>query len=49
MEVRIEHDSMGEVPVPAEKYWGAQTERSRINFPIGAGHEPMPEEIIRAF
>ncbi len=49
MIVRIEHDSMGEVAVPAEKYWGAQTERSRINFPIGVGHETMPEEIIRAF
>ena len=49
MKVRIEHDSMGEVAVPAEKYWGAQTERSRINFPIGVGHETMPEEIIRAF
>ena len=49
MKVQIEHDSMGEVAVPAEKYWGAQTERSRINFPIGVGHETMPEEIIRAF
>ena len=49
MKVRIEHDSMGEVAVPAEKYWGAQTERSRIYFPIGVGHETMPEEIIRAF
>ena len=49
MEYRIEHDSMGEVRVPADKYWGAQTERSRNNFPIGAGKETMPEEIIRAF
>ena len=49
MKERIEHDSMGEVAVPAEKYWGAQTERSRIYFPIGVGHETMPEEIIRAF
>ena len=49
MEMRIEHDSMGEVAVPADKYWGAQTERSRRNFPAGAGHETMPEEIIRAF
>ena len=40
---------MGEVRVPADRYWGAQTERSRNNFPIGAGREPMPEEIIRAF
>ncbi len=48
-EYRIEHDSMGEVRVPADRYWGAQTERSRNNFPIGSGKEPMPEEIIRAF
>ena len=48
-EYRTEHDSMGEVQVPADRYWGAQTERSRRNFPIGAGKEPMPEEIIRAF
>ncbi len=46
---RTERDSMGEVRVPADRYWGAQTERSRINFPIGAGKEPMPEEILRAF
>jgi len=46
---RTEHDSMGEVRVPADRYWGAQTERSRNNFPIGSGREPMPEEIIRAF
>ena len=46
---RTEHDSMGEVRVPADRYWGAQTERSRNNFPIGTGKEPMPEEIIRAF
>ena len=49
MTYRTEHDSMGEVRVPADRYWGAQTERSRNNFPIGAGHENMPEEIIRAF
>ena len=46
---RVEHDSMGEVRVPAEKYWGAQTQRSRENFPIGAGKETMPEEMIHAF
>ena len=40
---------MGEVLVEADKYWGAQTERSRSNFRIGAGHEQMPEEIITAF
>ncbi len=49
MEFRIEKDSMGDVKVPADRYWGAQTERSRQNFKIGAGHEMMPEEIIRAF
>ncbi len=48
MKFRIEKDTMGEVQVPAEKYWGAQTERSRNNFKIG---EPasMPVEIIYAF
>ncbi len=49
MEYRTEHDSMGDVRVPADKYWGAQTERSRNNFRIGVGLETMPEEIIRAF
>ena len=49
MQYRIEHDSMGEVKVPADKYWGAQTQRSRENFPIGVGREPMPDEIIHAF
>jgi len=49
MDYRIEHDSMGEVRVPTDKYWGAQTERSRTNFPIGVGLEPMPREIIHAF
>ncbi len=49
MEYRVEHDSMGEVQVPADRFWGAQTERSRNNFRIGAGIETMPEEIIRAF
>ncbi len=43
---RIEHDSMGDVHVPADRYWGAQTERSRANFRIG---ERMPTEIVRAF
>ena len=46
---RIEHDSMGEVRVPADKYWGAQTQRSRENFPIGVGIETMPREITHAF
>ena len=49
MEYRIEHDSMGEVKVPADKYWAAQTERSHHNFPIGVGIETMPREITRAF
>ena len=49
MKTRTEHDSMGEMQVPADRYWGAQTERSRRNFPIGADRERMPEEIIRAF
>ena len=49
MEYRTEHDSMGEVQVPVGKYWGAQTERSRENFPIGAGIETMPGEITYAF
>ena len=49
MEYRVEHDSMGEVKVPAEKYWGAQTQRSVQNFPIGVGVETMPREITHAF
>ena len=49
MNYRIEHDSMGEVQVPADRYWGAQTQRSRDNFPIGVGIETMPKEIIQAF
>ena len=47
MEFRIEHDSMGEVQVPADRYWGAQTQRSFENFKIGI--EKIPMEIIRAF
>ncbi len=49
MEYRIEHDSMGEVKVPADRYWAAQTERSHENFRIGVGIEIMPREITRAF
>ena len=49
MEYRVEHDSMGTVNVPADRYWGAQTERSRQNFPIGVGLETMPREVIHAF
>lgn len=48
MEYRIEKDTMGEVKVPAEKYWGAQTQRSVMNFPIGDAAS-MPKEIIQAF
>ena len=47
MEYRIEHDSMGEMQVPADKYWGAQTQRSYQNFRIGT--EKMPKEVITAF
>ena len=49
MEYRIEHDSMGELQVPADKYWAAQTQRSCQNFRIGVGIETMPREITRAF
>ena len=49
MEYRTEHDSMGEVKVPSDRYWGAQTERSRLNFRIGVGTETMPKEIIHSF
>ena len=49
MKYKIEHDSMGEVKVPADKYWGAQTERSHENFEIGVGIETMPREITKAF
>ena len=49
MEYRIEHDSMGEVRVPADKYWAAQTQRSHNNFKIGVGLETMPREITYAF
>ena len=49
MEYRIEHDSMGEVQVPADRYWAAQTQRSHQNFEIGVGIETMPREITHAF
>ncbi|MHB1176792.1 MAG: class II fumarate hydratase [Daejeonella sp.] len=48
MSYRVEHDTMGEVQVPADKYWGAQTQRSRNNFKIGP-ESSMPKEIIEAF
>lgn len=47
MKTRIEHDTMGNIEVPADKYWGAQTQRSLENFKIGDGK--MPIEIIKAF
>ncbi len=49
MEYRIEHDSMGEVRVPADRLWAAQTQRSHENFEIGVGIETMPREITHAF
>ena len=49
MEYRIEHDSMGEMKVPADSLWAAQTQRSHENFEIGVGIETMPAEIINAF
>ena len=49
MEYKIEHDSMGEVRVPADRYWGAQTQRSHENFEIGVDIETMPREITKAF
>ncbi|ASK60892.1 fumarate hydratase, class II [Virgibacillus phasianinus] len=47
MDYRIEKDTLGEVQVPADKFWGAQTQRSKLNFPIG--NEKMPQELIKAF
>ncbi len=49
MDFRIEHDSMGEIKVPNDRYWAAQTQRSSENFKIGVGIEIMPREITRAF
>ncbi len=49
MDYRIEHDSMGQMQIPADRYWGAQTQRSHQNFPIGVGVETMPREITHAF
>ncbi|MCY8913979.1 class II fumarate hydratase [Bacillus atrophaeus] len=47
MEYRIEKDTMGEVKVPADKFWGAQTQRSKENFKIGS--EKMPKQVVKAF
>jgi fumarate hydratase, class II len=49
MAIRIEKDTMGKVEVPAHVYWGAQTQRSIMNFPIAQDINKMPKEIIRAF
>ena len=46
MSTRMERDTLGEVEVPSDRYWGAQTARSLSNFPIGT--ESMPREVIRA-
>ncbi len=48
-QTRIEHDTLGDVEVPQDRLWGAQTQRSKQNFPIGSGAETMPEQIIHAF
>ena len=42
MDYRIEHDSMGDMQVPADKYWGAQTQRSHENFPLAWVRRPCP-------
>lgn len=47
MKTRLESDSMGSIEVPADVYWGAQTQRSLEHFAIG--HDRMPDELIRAF
>lgn len=47
--VRVERDTMGEIEVPADKYWGSQTQRSLQNFAIGGEGEVMPQPIIKAF
>jgi fumarate hydratase class II len=49
MSFRVESDAFGELKVPAEKYWGAQTQRSLQNFKIGGAREKMPEPVVKAF
>lgn len=49
LQTRSESDTMGELRVPADKYWGAQTQRSLMNFKIGGPRERMPDPVIRAF
>ena len=48
-EVRMESDSVGSIEVPADRYWGAQTQRSLHHFSIGGPTERMPIEVVRAF
>src|SRR5260370_11330074 len=48
-ETRIENDTMGAIAVPADRYWGAKTQRSRQYFQAGAGRDTMPRELIKAF
>ena len=48
-ETRIEKDTMGEIAVPSDRYWGAQTQRSLKYFQAGAGRDTMPRELIKAF
>jgi Fumarase len=47
-ETRIEKDTMGDIAVPADRYWGAQTQRSLKYFQAGAGRDTMPRELIKA-
>src|SRR4029079_14325469 len=47
-EIRVEHDALGDVPVPADHLWGAQTERARQNFPIGLDRFRWGRPVIRA-
>ena len=48
-ETRIEKDTMGEIAVPSDRYWGAQTQRSLKYFQAGAGRDTIPRELIKAF
>ena len=48
-DTRIEKDTMGEIAVAADRYWGAQTQRSLKYFQAGAGRDTMPRELIKAF
>ena len=48
-QTRAESDAFGEIPVAADRYWGAQTERSLSNFKINQPHDRMPPQVVRAF